>query len=114
MTRRWSAGVVNETLQRRPCAIAWRASPRRSSRRYSAAIVHVYAFRELGLERIYVPPRRDNVRVHALNAFLGYARDDGERARAYADADSDAYSLGAETFRARHGDAWREVAITRG
>lgn len=75
-----------------------------------ARMVHVFAFRELGLERLYVPPRRDNAPVHALNAFLGYERDDSETARAFADSPHcDTYSLGAAAFRARHPDAWAGV-----
>ncbi len=73
-------------------------------------MVHVFAFRELGLRRLYVPPRRDNVRVHALNAFLGYERDDSAAARAFADSpDCETYSLSAGTFRLGHAQAWREV-----
>lgn len=76
-----------------------------------AQLVHVFAFRELRLKRIYVPPRRDNARVHALNAFLGYERDDSEAARRFADSpDSETYSLPAGVFRLKHPEAWREVA----
>ena len=50
-----------------------------------ALMLHVFAFRDLRLERVYVPPRRDNHRVHALNAFLGYERDDGPEARGFVD-----------------------------
>lgn len=80
-----------------------------------ARMIHVCAFRDLGLERLFVCPRRDNARVHALNAFLGYTRDDGEEARARSDLDpdSDMYSLGRDTFRGRHEDAWREVEVRR-
>jgi RimJ/RimL family protein N-acetyltransferase len=75
-----------------------------------ASMVHVFAFRELGLDRLFVPPRRDNRRVHALNRFLGYERDDSAAARAYADgADSETYSISAATFRALHADAWEKV-----
>lgn len=73
-------------------------------------MVHVFAFRELGLRRIYVPPRRDNERVHALNAFLGYQRDDSEAARKFADSpDCVTYSLSAGTFRLGHAEAWKDV-----
>lgn len=78
-----------------------------------AQMVHVFGFRDLGLERIYVPPRRDNVRVHALNAFVGYERDESAAARAFADSpDCETFSLSAATFRARHEGAWREVSTT--
>lgn len=77
-----------------------------------ATMVHVFAFRELGLRRIFVPPRRDNVRVHALNAFLGYERDDTPEARAYADGpDCETYSLDADTFHRLHREAWNAVEI---
>jgi RimJ/RimL family protein N-acetyltransferase len=75
-----------------------------------ASMVHVFAFRELGLERLFVPPRRDNRRVHALNRFLGYERDNSAAARVYADGpDSETYSISASTFRALHPDAWERV-----
>lgn len=75
-----------------------------------AVMVHVFAFRELRLDRLYVPPRRDNHRVHALNAFLGYERDDSPAARAFADGpDSETYSLSATRFRERHRAAWRAI-----
>ncbi|MBX3208127.1 MAG: GNAT family N-acetyltransferase [Labilithrix sp.] len=77
-----------------------------------ASMIHVFAFRELALSRVFVPPRRDNHRVHALNAFLGYERDESAAARAFADGpDSETYSLAAETFRAKHRAAWREVEV---
>ena len=75
-----------------------------------ASMIHVFAFRELGLERLFVPPRIDNWRVHALNRFLGYGRDDSLAARAYADGPkSETYSISASTFRALHSDAWNGV-----
>lgn len=79
-----------------------------------AVMVHVFAFRELGLDRVYVPPRRDNLRVHALNAFLGYERDESAVARAFADGpDCETHSLSAAKFRAMHEDAWRDVVSER-
>jgi RimJ/RimL family protein N-acetyltransferase len=80
-----------------------------------ARMLHVFAFRDLALERLYVSPRRDNARVLALEAFLGYARDDGAEAMARADADPacDTYSIDADRFRTRHEDAWREVEALR-
>lgn len=73
-------------------------------------LIHVFAFRELGLARIYVPPRKDNERVHALNRFLGYVRDESEAAQTYADGpESETYSLDRATFAALHADAYREV-----
>ncbi len=78
-----------------------------------AQMIHVFGFRDLGLERIYVPPRRDNARVHALNAFLGYERDESDAARVFVDSpDCETFSLSAKAFRDRHGRPWREVATT--
>lgn len=77
-----------------------------------AEMVHVFAFRDLGLARLYVPPQRDNTRVHALNASLGYARDDSDAARAFADSPAcETYSIAAAAFRATHERAWREVNL---
>ena len=80
-----------------------------------ASMIHVFAFRELGLDRIFVAPRRDNARVLALEAFLGYARDDGDeaRARSAGEAGCDTYSLGRDEFRRRHEGAWCEVRVLR-
>lgn len=79
-----------------------------------AAMLHVHAFRDLGLARLYVPPRETNVRVHALNDFLGYVRDESERARAFADeAGCLTSSLDARSFAARHPEAWRDVVLSR-
>lgn len=79
-----------------------------------AILVHVFAFRELGLPRLFVPPRRDNVRVHALNRFLGYEPDDGQLARAFGDEPScQTYSLSARAFREKHAAAWCEVEVHR-
>ena len=79
-----------------------------------ASMIHVFAFRELALTRVFVPPRRDNHRVRALNAYLGYELDESERARAFADGpDSETYSLAAEAFRAKHRAARREDEVRR-
>lgn len=75
-----------------------------------AAMLHTHAFRDLGVTRLFVPPKEANARVHALNDFLGYQRDDSPEARAYADEpDCVTSSLTAEAFRERHPDAWAEV-----
>lgn len=78
-----------------------------------ARMIHVFAFRDVGLERVFVSPRRDNTRVLALEAFLGYAPDDGPEARERADDDPDCatYSLARDVFRRLHDDAWREVEV---
>ncbi len=76
-----------------------------------AAMLHVHAFRDLGIARLYVPPRRENTRVHALNDWLGYARDDSAEGAAYADEPGCLVSsIPARAFADRHPGAWREVA----
>lgn len=75
-----------------------------------ATMLHVFAFRDLGLARIYVQPRRENVRVQRLELSLGYMPDDSPEARSHADDDDVVtMSIGSEEFRARHEDAWRSV-----
>lgn len=77
-----------------------------------AAIVHVVAFRELGLSRIYVQPKPENVRVQALERRLGYERDDSAIAKGFADDDrAITMSIEAEVFAARNAGAWGEVAV---
>lgn len=75
-----------------------------------AAMMHVHAFRDLHFERLFVPPRRSNERVHRLNDWLGYHLDESERASRFADEpDCVVSSLDAETFRHRHPATWAEV-----
>jgi RimJ/RimL family protein N-acetyltransferase len=78
-------------------------------------MIHVHAFRDVALERVYVCPRTDNTRVIALEAFLGYEPDDSAEARVYGAGEIGCrtYSLSAATFRERHGGAWREVVTER-
>ncbi len=76
-----------------------------------AAVVHVFAFRELALERIYVELKPENERVKRLDLRLGYAPDDSPAARALAEDDAAVtMSIGREVFRERNRDAWRAVA----
>lgn len=76
-----------------------------------ACMIHVFAFRELGLARTYGQPKRENERVQRLEARLGYERDDSPEAWAYADPGDDVLpaSCSREAFAARCEDAWREV-----
>jgi RimJ/RimL family protein N-acetyltransferase len=78
-------------------------------------MIHVHAFRDLDLERVYVCPRTDNTRVLRLEAFLGYAPDDSAEARVYGagEVGCRTYSLSAAAFRERHAVAWRDVAMER-
>lgn len=78
-----------------------------------ATMLHVFAFRDLGLERIYVQPKRENVRVQHLERSLGYTADDSPEARSHADAGDDVItmSISADTFRAKHAEAWASVDV---
>ena len=77
-----------------------------------ALMLHVHAFRDLGLDRLYVPPRSINDRVHRLNDWLGYAPDDSERARSFADEPGCVTSsIGAADFERRHPRAFEDVIV---
>lgn len=52
-----------------------------------AMMLHVFAFRVLGLDRVYVQPKPENVRVRRLEQRLGYELDSSPEARAFADDD---------------------------
>ena len=79
-----------------------------------ATMLHVFAFRDLGLERIYVQPKRENVRVQRLERSLGYTPDDSPEALSHADAGDDVItmSISADTFRAGHAEAWANVDVS--
>lgn len=75
-----------------------------------AAMVHVFAFRELGLDRLYVELKPENVRVQRLDRRLGYELDDSPEARALAEDDSAVtMSIGPQVFREKNDEAWRGV-----
>lgn len=77
-----------------------------------ATMLHVFAFRDLALARIYVQPRRENVRVQRLERSLGYVPDDSPEARSHADDDDVlTMSITAADFRARHADAWSSLEV---
>lgn len=80
-----------------------------------ATMIHVFAFRDLGLRRIYVTPKTKNERVQRLNRKLGYARDDGALARSFlepGDTESESQSVGETELRAAIGAAWDGVVRT--
>jgi RimJ/RimL family protein N-acetyltransferase len=79
-----------------------------------ATMLHVFAFRDLALERIYVQPKRENVRVQRLERSLGYEPDDSPEARSHADDGDDVVtmSIAADVFRGKHPSAWEDV-VTR-
>lgn len=75
-----------------------------------AAMVHVWAFRELRLERVYVQPKPENVRVIRLERRLGYQPDDSAEARALCDDEGDlTMSITAAAFAENNPEAWRDV-----
>jgi RimJ/RimL family protein N-acetyltransferase len=79
-----------------------------------AEMIHVFAFRELRLARLYVQPKPENVRVRRMEASMGYERDEGPVARALADDEhAITQSIGPDAFRARCEAAWREVVAKR-
>jgi RimJ/RimL family protein N-acetyltransferase len=55
-----------------------------------ARMLHLFAFRALGLERVYATVVPSNAASLRLFEKLGYRRDDSPQARAYADAPDDA------------------------
>lgn len=77
-----------------------------------ASMIHVFAFRELGLARVYVQPRKENVVVQRLERRLGYEPDGSAEARSHADDDdSITMSISSEAFRAKNAEAWAEVEV---
>lgn len=77
-----------------------------------ATMIHVFAFRDLGLGRIYVTPKTENERVQRLNRRLGYVRDDGPLARSFlepGDDESESQSIGEAELRSALPAAWTEV-----
>ncbi|MCA9587351.1 MAG: GNAT family N-acetyltransferase [Myxococcales bacterium] len=80
--------------------------------RVLAATLLVVAFRELGLEKVYAPSRRDNARMRAMAASLGFVDDESDEARALLDSDAcTTQSVTASSFRALHADAWSAVRV---
>jgi RimJ/RimL family protein N-acetyltransferase len=77
-----------------------------------ATLVHAFAFGPLALERTYASVLPHNVASQRSLAKLGYARDDGSEARAFADEPHDiVLALPRATFEAIAGDAVREIRV---
>ncbi len=75
-----------------------------------ARMLHAFAFRTLGLERVYVTILPENVASRRVFEKIGYREDSSSEARAYVDAETDvSLSLGREDFERREGDALRGV-----
>jgi RimJ/RimL family protein N-acetyltransferase len=78
------------------------------------AMLHVLAFRTLGVNRIYVQPLPENERVQRMELRLGYERDDSPEAKAFADDDrAITMSIGRDRFAEANAAAWREVAVVQ-
>jgi RimJ/RimL family protein N-acetyltransferase len=75
-------------------------------------MVHAFAFRALGLARVYASIIPANVASLRLFAKLGYERDDSPAARRTMDAPDDVtLSLARERFESQHGALAAEVRI---
>ncbi len=78
-----------------------------------AIMVHAFAFRTLGLERLYVAIVPGNQASRRLFARLGHRVDDSPIARAYVDdAGEVSMSIGRGEFEAAHAAALSEIRIT--
>jgi RimJ/RimL family protein N-acetyltransferase len=77
-----------------------------------ATLLHVFAFRELALERVYVTILPKNVGSRRVFEKLGHRVDVGARARSYVDDQADvSLSLGRDDFLRTHPDAMAEVRV---
>jgi RimJ/RimL family protein N-acetyltransferase len=77
-----------------------------------ALLVHTFAFRTLGLARIYASVVPANVASRRVFAKLGYAADDSPTARAFADEPGDlVLAIDRATFLARNADAVAQIEI---
>ena len=77
-----------------------------------AIMIHALAFGPLALERVYASVIPANTGSRRVFEKLGYAVDDGDAARAYADDDGDlVLSIDRAGFARAHGTAAAEVRI---
>lgn len=78
-----------------------------------AILLHALAFHGLGLQTVFVSIIPANTASQRLFAKLGYSRDDGTKARGFADDQTDlTFSLSREAFESKHrgtltGTEWR-------
>jgi RimJ/RimL family protein N-acetyltransferase len=79
-----------------------------------AALLHVVAFRELRVERVYVTILPENAASRRMFEKIGHTTDDSARARAFADDPRDvSLSIGRADFERTNPAASREVKIRR-
>lgn len=78
-----------------------------------ATMLHAFAFRQLGLERVYASIVPANVASRRVFEKLGCSVDESEAARAYADDESDIMmSIDRATFERLNAEALSAIAIT--
>jgi RimJ/RimL family protein N-acetyltransferase len=79
-----------------------------------ARMLHAFAFRVLGLDRVIVTVVPENAASLRLFEKIGYRRDDSPEARACVDDPADvSLSLGREEFERRHGGFGRELVMEK-
>lgn len=76
-----------------------------------AIMIHALAFGPLALERVYASVIPSNTASRRVFAKLGYAVDDGDLARAYADDGDVVLSIDRAAFERAHGAAAAEIRI---
>jgi RimJ/RimL family protein N-acetyltransferase len=75
-------------------------------------MAHAVAFGPLGLRRVYAAIRPENAGSLRMFEKLGYARDESDAARRYAEAPDDVcLSIDYASLRARHEGALAEIAV---
>lgn len=92
--------------------VAARASQGKGLGTRFALMLHAFAFRHLGLQRVYASIVPGNVASRRVFDKLGYTLDEGDVARGYADDPGDlTLSLNRETFERLHGEATAAIHI---
>ena len=77
-----------------------------------ATMLHLFAFRTLRLQRVYVTIIPENIASQRLFARLGYVHDDSPQARAYSDEPGDiCMSVGWEQFEQAHSAVLGQIQI---
>jgi RimJ/RimL family protein N-acetyltransferase len=78
-----------------------------------ATLLHVFAFRALGVERVYVTILPENTASRRTFEKIGHAVDTSAQARTYADDARDvSMSIGKSEFERAHPAAMAEVLVT--
>lgn len=78
-----------------------------------ATMIHAFAFRQLGLARVYASIVPENVASRRVFEKLGYAIDDSATARTFADAPGDiTMAIDRATFERAHAPALAEIRLS--